>query len=103
MKAGLCAPAIPLRSPALVEETSLAYFTLRRLEDPAPHLWELGAIGHGALGSQLAERLCEQIRAWDTHRSAQPVITAYPAGTPEGTLPSGLVITKRHIRLVVSY
>lgn len=103
VKAGLCTPAIPIRSPALVEEASLAYFTLHRLEDPAQHLWELGAIGHGPVGPQLAERLCEQIRAWDADRSAQPVITAYPAGTPEEKLPSGRVINKRHIRLVVSY
>jgi protein-L-isoaspartate(D-aspartate) O-methyltransferase len=51
----------------------------------------------------LAERLCEQIRAWDGDRTAQPVITAYPAGTPNGKLLSGPVINKRHIRLVVSY
>lgn len=103
VKAGLCTPAIPLRSPALVEEASLAYFTLRRLEDPAQHLWELGAIGHGVAGPQLAERLCEQIRAWDEDRNAQPVITAYPAGTPEEKSLSGPIINKRHIRLVVSY
>jgi protein-L-isoaspartate(D-aspartate) O-methyltransferase len=103
VQAGLCTPAIPLRSPALVEEASLAYFTLRRLEDPAQHLWELGAIGHGPLGPQLAERLCEQIRAWDDDRSTQPAITAYPAGTPEEKLPSRPVINKRHIRLVVNY
>jgi protein-L-isoaspartate(D-aspartate) O-methyltransferase len=103
VKAGLCTPAIPIRSPALVEEASLAYFTLRRLEDPAQHLWELGAIGHGPAGPQLAERLCEQIRAWDGDRTAQPTITAYPAGTPDGKLPSGPIINKRHIRLVVSY
>jgi protein-L-isoaspartate(D-aspartate) O-methyltransferase len=103
VKAGLCTPAIPIRSPALVDETSLAYFTLRRLEGPAQHLWELGAIGHGLAGPQLAERLCQQIRAWDHDRSAQPVITAYPAGTSDEKLLSGPVINKRHIRLVVSY
>ncbi|MGH3804538.1 MAG: methyltransferase, FxLD system, partial [Pseudonocardiaceae bacterium] len=101
--AGLAAPAIPSRSPALVEGTSLAYFTLRPLDpDATERRWELGATGHGPTGPQLAGRLCEQIRAWDRDRTAQPLITAYPAGTPDQGLPNGQVIDKRHIRLVVS-
>ncbi len=101
--AGLCAPAIPARAPALVEGATLAYFTLRRLDqESAERRWELGAIGHGPAGPQLADRLCEQIRAWDRDRTAQPLITALPAGTPDEELPNGLVIDKRHIRLVIS-
>lgn len=69
----------------------------------AQHLWELGAIGHGPAGPQLAQRLCEQIRAWDDDRSARPVITTYPVGTPDDKLLTGPVIDKPHIRLVVSY
>jgi len=41
---GRCTPAIPSRSPALVEGDSLAYFTVRRLEDSADHRSELGAV-----------------------------------------------------------
>ncbi len=88
--AGLCTPAIGSRSPALVEGASLAYLTLRRLDqDATERRWELGAIGHGAAGPQLAGRLCEQIRAWDRDRPAQPIITAYPADTPDDELPDG--------------
>ena len=54
-----------------------------------------GAVGHGPAGLQLAERLCEQIRIWGRDRSAQPAITAYPAGTPDQKLAYGLVIDKR--------
>lgn len=101
---GLCAPAIPSRSPALVEGGSLAYFTQRhRDEDGTGRRWELGAIGHGPAGLDLAGRLCEQIRAWDRDRTAQPVITAYPAGTPDDRLPGGHVIDKPSARLVISY
>ncbi len=99
---GLCTPAIPIRSPALVEGDSIAYFTLRRLQDSADRRSELGAIGHGPTGRQLAERLCEQIRAWDHDRTAQPCITACPAGAPDEEVPHGLVIDKRTVRLVVS-
>jgi protein-L-isoaspartate(D-aspartate) O-methyltransferase len=102
---GLCTPAIPIRSPALVEGGSLSYFTFRRLEPEgsAGRRSELGAFGYGRGGQQLAERLCDQIRAWDRDRAARPAITAYPADTPDDQLPAGLVIGKRHIRLVVSF
>lgn len=42
------------------------------------------------------------IRAWDYDRTAQPVISAYPAGTSDDDLAYGQVIDKRFVRLVVS-
>jgi len=104
VESGLCSPAFPYRSPAVVEENSLAYLTLRGPEpDAAERRWELGAIGHGPAAAQLAERLCEQIRAWGRNRAEQPVITAYPAGVPVGKPASGQVIAKQFTRLVVAY
>jgi protein-L-isoaspartate(D-aspartate) O-methyltransferase len=103
VESGLCNPAFKYRSPAVVEGDSLAYLTLRGPEPEATERrWELGAIGHGPSGAQLAERLCEQIRAWDRDRTAQPIITAYPAGTPDQELAGVLVIDKRSVRLVVA-
>jgi protein-L-isoaspartate(D-aspartate) O-methyltransferase len=103
VQAGLCAPAFPYSSPALVEGDSLAYLTLRRpAADAEERRFELGATGHGPAGEQLAERLCAVIRAWDHDRAAQPVITAYPADTPDRNLTGGQVIDKRFVRLVVS-
>jgi protein-L-isoaspartate(D-aspartate) O-methyltransferase len=61
------------------------------------------AIGHGPAGRQLAERLCDQIQTWDQDHDAQPVIIAYPAGTPDEKLPRGQVADKRFTRLVISY
>jgi protein-L-isoaspartate(D-aspartate) O-methyltransferase len=98
--AGVCTPAIPIRSPALVEGDSLAYFSMRR-DAGGTARWELGAIGQGLAGPDLANRICAQIRAWDRDRTAQPVITAYPADTPDDQVPGADVIDKRHIRLVV--
>lgn len=63
----------------------------------------LEAIGHGPAGAQLAERVCEQIRAWDRDRANQPVITAYPAGMPLGKLTSGQIMDKQFTRLVVTF
>src|SRR5262249_54552491 len=104
VEAGLCTPAIPVRSPALVDGASLAYLTLRRL-DPAgteASRWELGATGHGPTGRRLAERLCDQIRGWDEARAAQPVVTAYRSSTGADDLPRQSAIHKRTTYLTVS-
>ncbi|MCP2274417.1 protein-L-isoaspartate(D-aspartate) O-methyltransferase [Actinokineospora diospyrosa] len=97
---GLCTPAISSRSPALAEDSSLAYFTYRRLNTPEPR-FELGAHAHGPTGEQLAERLCTQIRAWNNNRGHHPQIHAHPANTQTVTPPTGQVITKRDSTLVL--
>lgn len=101
LETGLCTPAIASRSPALVEDDSLAYFTLRRLDDDAERRSVLGATGHGAAGQELAERICQEICEWDQDRAAQTLIAAYPAGTPGDELPAGMIIDKSHSRLIV--
>lgn len=95
---GLCTPIIPGRSPALVEGESLAYLTYRRGEGGA----ELGAIGHGPAAEELAQRLCDQIRAWGADRTAEPVITVYPADMPNEKLSADRIITKRWSKLTLS-
>jgi protein-L-isoaspartate(D-aspartate) O-methyltransferase len=101
---GRCTPAIPARSPAIVEGASLAYFTLRRLDDEGDQRrWELGAVGHGPAGTNLADRLCEQIRAWDNDRDAQLRVTGHPAATPGNQLPPALTIKKPCIRMAVNF
>lgn len=99
---GLCTPAIPSRSPALAEGESLAYFTYRRVGSgqSGEAQAELGAIGHGPIGENLAQRLCEQIRAWNQDRMDEPTIVAYQADAPEEHLASHYSIAKRWTRLV---
>jgi protein-L-isoaspartate(D-aspartate) O-methyltransferase len=101
---GLCTPAIRFRSPALVEHDSLAYFALRRQTvDGGSARFELGAIGHGLARQRLVDRISDQIRAWDADRGALPVITAYPAGTPDDQINTGHTIDKHDSRLVISF
>jgi protein-L-isoaspartate(D-aspartate) O-methyltransferase len=100
--AGLCTPAVPVRSPAVAEGDSLAYFTLRLQPDAPQRQWELGAIGHGPAWERLADRLCAQIRAWNPQRSVEPRVTAYRGDPPAGRA-DRVVITKRTCSLVVDY
>ncbi|MEU3787178.1 methyltransferase, FxLD system [Streptomyces sp900129855] len=105
VEAGLHRPASPALSPALVEGDSIAYLTLERTaEDPEIEpRFRLGAVGYGPAGADLAERICAQIRAWSPARTAEPVVTAYPADTPDSDLADGAVINRPSVRLVISF
>lgn len=96
-------PATPW-APALVEDGSVAYHALRRL-DPGTGVCEFGAYAHGPAGHRLAERMVELIRAWDRgHRYGRPpVIAVHPAGTPDEWIGPGWVIEKRHTRVTVAW
>lgn len=75
IEAGVCRPAFPYRTPAIVEGDSLAYLAKPRSvgQEGDERRYELGATGHGPAGVTLAQRLCEQIHRWDRDRTAQPV------------------------------
>ncbi|MBO2461203.1 methyltransferase, FxLD system [Actinomadura violacea] len=90
-------------NPALADGDSIAYLASRRVADGPPSRWELGAIGHGPRGAQLADRIAATARDWDRDRDAQPRITLYPADTPDEQIPAGLVIDKRDSRMVFSW
>jgi protein-L-isoaspartate(D-aspartate) O-methyltransferase len=100
---GLATPAIPDRTPAVVEGASLAYLVVRpNLDaDGGPgRRWELGAVGHG--NDNLTDRFADQILSWDLNRNTTPVITAYPTGTSDDHLSGATAIRKRHIRMIFS-
>ncbi|MGW7352786.1 methyltransferase, FxLD system [Streptomyces sp. NPDC054784] len=100
---GLVASASPLGIPTLVDGDSFAYRTVRATGEE--DRYELGAIGHGPRGRQLAERLAEEIRVWDRdHRGDRARITLHPAGTPDDRLPAdGRVIERRHSRVTITW
>jgi protein-L-isoaspartate(D-aspartate) O-methyltransferase len=100
--AGLRDPVMPARYPAVVQDGSLAYLTLRRASGGVRR-WELGAAGHGPRGAGLAERICDQIRAWSSGRTTHPAITAYPASTSSSDTSSSHIIDKPHTRLMVMF
>ncbi|MGW5650651.1 methyltransferase, FxLD system [Streptomyces humi] len=52
-------------SMAALDGGSLAYLTIREGGDEKGRYWEVGVIGHGEDGADLAERVVSEIRAWD--------------------------------------
>jgi protein-L-isoaspartate(D-aspartate) O-methyltransferase len=99
----VCDPVQAYRSPVLVDGDSLAYLTSRRRENGDHVRWELGAIGHGPTAAELAQHLCNEVRAWSVERDhRKPKLIAYPASTPDSDL-HGSIIDKTHSRLVLTY
>lgn len=103
---GLVTPQNKMACPAVVEGGTFAYLALRKLDqDPEHPEFEFGAHAFGPNAAALAEVMADQIRVWGRdHRGGPgPHFTAYPAGTPDDQLPRGRVITKRHVRILISW
>jgi protein-L-isoaspartate(D-aspartate) O-methyltransferase len=47
--------------------------------------------------------MCTEILVWDRDRTARPIITAYPADTPDAQLIGARVIDKQHSRLTIAF
>lgn len=52
-------------SMAALDGGSLAYLTVREGADERGRYWEIGVVGHGEAGADLAEHVVSEIRAWD--------------------------------------
>jgi len=104
VEAGLVGKWARWGAPTAVAEDSFAYRTLKRV-DPDTKRSEFGVFAHGPHADTLAESMADLIRVWDhDHRGGPgPQIEAYPATTPDADLPDGLVITKTHMRVVISW
>ncbi|MFC0861653.1 methyltransferase, FxLD system [Sphaerimonospora cavernae] len=97
---GLVAPALRWAGAALHDGGTIAYLTLR------PHgsgVDELGVIAHGPDSRQLTDETADLLHQWNRQRPAQPVITAYPAETPEEHLASGYRIDRPDTRLTIAW
>lgn len=81
---GSCRPAVPSRTPALVEGSSLAYLSVRRVEDAGSSCFELGGIALGPEADELASRLCQATRRWGLSRNELPEVLAIVDGASEG-------------------
>lgn len=105
---GLVSPSWNLGTPALASGGTIAYRARPRPANgtgPESATFELGAYAHGPAAQEAADRLAEQIQAWDrAHRHGPPPqLTVCPASTPDDALPSGLVLNKKHTRMVISW
>ena len=81
--------------------SSLAYLGLRPVT-PDRQWVEFGVYAHGPDADTLAHQMVRRIQSWD-RTSLNARIEAHPAGTPDDHLPEGLILDKKHTRIVISW
>lgn len=100
IESGVVAPSWQFGTPAAFRAGTFAYRSALRWTD---RLFDLGAYAHGPQASAAAGRMVEHMRAWLDAGSPPPVLHVLPAHTPDGHLPDGAVLDKRHSRLVLAF
>ncbi|AJE81559.1 protein-L-isoaspartate(D-aspartate)O-methyltransferase [Streptomyces albus] len=95
-------------SMAALDGASLAYLTIREGEDENGRYWEVGVIGHGEKGRGLAERVVDEIRAWDASGGNDAPAPGFRMTTAESrdrltANDPRFVIDKPYSRLVVDW
>jgi protein-L-isoaspartate(D-aspartate) O-methyltransferase len=99
-ESALVNPALRWAGAALYDGGTLAYLVLRPLSSEST---ELGVIAHGSDSDKFATQTANLLHRWNRQRPTQPVITAYPADTPDDQLPPGTHIDRPNTRLTIAW
>ncbi len=109
VESGLVKPQFGWGAMAVTDKDDLAYLTLRPAQRTADadagtgRLHEVGVIGHGPGGDELASRVVDEIRAWDLdYRSRAVRIEVQPADSRERVTGQFAFDTPRN-RLVITW
>lgn len=100
---GVVGPAAIRGVPTAVRRGSFAYRTKRPIEGTGE--FETGVIAHGPEAEAVAEEYVELLRTWDRNHRRGPgaVIEVLPADAPATDPATGLVVSKVHTRVVISW
>ncbi|GLY90539.1 methyltransferase, FxLD system [Actinoallomurus iriomotensis] len=100
IKASTVAPSWQFGTPATLHDGTFAY---RSELSWTGRMFDLGAYAHGSAAAAAAGRMVEHMRTWVDAGCPPPVLHVLPARTPDGDLPDGTVLDKRHSRLVLAF
>jgi protein-L-isoaspartate(D-aspartate) O-methyltransferase len=100
IESGVVAPSWRFGTPATLHDGTFAYRSALRWTD---RRFDLGACAHGTEAAAAAGRMVEHMRAWVGAGSPPPVLHVLPAHAPDGDLPDGAVLDKRHSRVVLAF
>ncbi|WP_192747107.1 class I SAM-dependent methyltransferase [Amycolatopsis roodepoortensis] len=99
-------------TPAIVEESTLAYLTLRPSPDsessiipdaePSAERFELGVAAYGSYADTLSSRFAVHVRRWKSATKRTPYITAHPPTTSKMSLPRAPIIDRPDSRIVIT-
>lgn len=104
VEGGLVAPVYPWGAVAIHNRDSVAHLA-KRPTGPAGERFELGVHAYGRHAGKLADRLVDHIQTWGRERRGRPParIGAYPRAMPDDRLPAGLVLTKQHMKITITW
>ncbi|MEV0445533.1 methyltransferase, FxLD system [Streptomyces spectabilis] len=97
---GLADPARQWSGASLYQGSSLAYLTVRPVDDDTD---ELGFTTHSPAPHTFVGQVDSLLRQWSQERPAQPRITAHPATTPHEHLAPGALISRPKTLLTISW
>ncbi|MEU5553375.1 methyltransferase, FxLD system [Micromonospora sp. NPDC047793] len=98
--AGVVAPAWRFGTPAALHGGTFVYRSALRWSGD---VFDVGACAHGPDAAVWAARMVAQMRAWVDAGEPSAVLSVLPAGTPDGDVPAGTVLDKRHSRMVLTF
>ncbi|MFI6129490.1 methyltransferase, FxLD system [Micromonospora sp. NPDC051141] len=98
--AGTVDPAWRFGTPAALTEGTFVYRSALGWTDD---MFDLGACAHGPHAAAATESMVTHMRTWVDAGEPSPVLHVLPARTPDGDLPAGTVLDKRHSRLVLTF
>jgi protein-L-isoaspartate(D-aspartate) O-methyltransferase len=102
---GVAGPAVGIGMSAVWDDQgTLAYTTWRPMQNEDAG-FEVGILAHGPNRESLALQLADQVRVWNRDRRGRPdpLIISSPTATPDGQLPKGLVLNRKHTRLAITW
>lgn len=97
---GLADPALRWAGAGLYDGGTLVYLIARPAGEDTN---ELGLIAHGPDSSKLIGQVNDLLRRWSQERPEQPIVTAYPATTPDDQLAPGVRVTRPETRLTIGW
>jgi protein-L-isoaspartate(D-aspartate) O-methyltransferase len=98
--AGRIAPAWRFGTPAALADDTFCYRSALRW---AGDVFDVGALAYGPAATAAVQWWVEVMSAWVDAGSPAPKLHVLPAGTPDGGLPAGTVLDKRHRRFVLTF
>ncbi|MFJ2112086.1 methyltransferase, FxLD system [Streptomyces sp. NPDC087850] len=97
---GLADPARRWAGVGLYEGGTLVYLAARPAGENSN---ELGLVAHGPDSGKIVGEANDLLHRWSQERPTQPIVTAYPAATPDDQLAPGVRATRPGTRLTISW